>query len=134
MSSLIKNKKRLFNFTAFITVISLILYFLAFSLPHELHCSKDSETSVLTSIFEKTHQNDVSNDTDTEEDNKNSHSSDNCPICNLSYFNSLSVCENFSNNVILQETNEKPVYQTSIGFSSFSYFKFFLRSPPGFIA
>ncbi|MBP5470129.1 MAG: hypothetical protein J6Z11_12890 [Candidatus Riflebacteria bacterium] len=55
-------------------------------------------------------------------------------MCNLSYFNSLYASESFTNYLTLQETNEKPVYLTKTGISSFTFFKFFLRSPPSFTA
>lgn len=97
---LVKCKNR-FCFTSIITVITVAFYFLVFSLPHDLHCSENS---------------------------------DDCPICNLSYFNTLCFDGQLTNNLVLQETNEKPILQEFAGFSSFSYFKLFLRSPPSCIS
>ena len=96
-----KKNKLIINITAFLTVITLFVYLLAFSLPHDLHCSENS---------------------------------DDCPICNLSYFNALCFDGQLTNNIILQETNEKPILLEIAGFSYFSYFKFFLRSPPSYTA
>ena len=127
----ITNKNRfIFNITAILTVISVVFYLFAFSLPHDLHCSDSSGSSFISNLinaFENTHHD---NSEANRKDNKDNKNSDNCPICNLSYFNNLCFEEHLSNNIILQETNEKPVLQETVGFSSYSYFKFFLRSPP----
>ncbi len=133
---IVKNKNRfLFNITAIITVVAVIFYLFVFSLPHDLHCFDTSDSSFVSNLidaFENTHHD---NSEANNEDNKNNNkSSDNCPICNLSYFNNICLEEQLSNNLILQETNEKPILQETVGFSSYSYFKFFLRSPPSFIS
>ena len=124
------------NITAILTVISLFIYVFAFSLPHNLHCSQNDTafTKLLINTFEKTHHEDVSNDSDRNEDSNQKHNQNDCPICNLSYFNSFYASEEFSINLTPQVTNEKPVVETTAGFSSFSYFKLFLRSPPSFTA
>ena len=130
-----KNKV-LFRFTALLTVITLIFYLFLFSLPHDLHCSKDSDSSVFTNFIEaieKSHHEDFSKDSNNKEDSKQRHNQDNCPICNLSYFNGLYFTKPLICKTILIETNEKPVNVTKTGFSSFSFYKFFLRSPPSFI-
>ena len=130
------NKRKCFiNITAILTAISLFIYVFAFSFPHDLHCAKDS--TVLTKLLEtieKSHHEDISKNSNGKDNSQQKHNQDNCPICNLSYFNSLYVSEGFSNNLTLQETNERPVAKITTGFSSFSYFKFFLRSPPYFTA
>ena len=127
----INKRNNLLNITAVLTVISLFVYVFAFSLPHDLHCFSSTESSFfsyLIETFEKTHHDDDSNKTDKKD------SSDNCPICNLSYFNGLYFTEPLVCKTILIETNEKPVNITKSGLSSFSFFKFFLRSPPSFKA
>ena len=132
-----KNNNKLFNITVNLTVIAFIFYLFIFSLPHELHSLKDSDSVVLTKllkVIEKTHHDDISNDVNHKENSKQRHSQDNCPICNLSYFNSFYATDCINCYLTLQETNEKPIIKTSTGFSSFSYFKFFLRSPPSFIS
>ncbi|MBR4329439.1 MAG: hypothetical protein IKP71_06255 [Candidatus Riflebacteria bacterium] len=133
----ITNKnKGLFNITAILTVITLVFYLFVFALPHNLHCSKELEASVLTKLLkvvEKSHHEDVSNDPKKEDNSQQEHSQDNCPICNLSYFNSLNFSKPLIINLALQVTNEKPINTTATGFSSSTYFKFFLRSPPTFI-
>ena len=131
-----KNKV-LFKFTALLTVITLIFYLFLFSLPHDLHCSKDSDSSVFTNFIEaieKSHHEDFSKDSNNKEDSKQRHNQDNCPICNLSYFNGLYACELSIQPINLQATTEKPIYKIQTGFSSFTYLKFFLRSPPSYIS
>lgn len=133
----INQNKRLFSITAILTVITLIFYLFLFSLPHDLHSSIGSDSSALTKlleVIEKSHHDEASNQSNTEDSEKQGHNQDNCPICNLSYFNSLYASESFTNYLTLQETNEKPVNLTKTGFSSFTFFKFFLRSPPSFTA
>ena len=131
-----KNKV-LFNITAISTLIALVLYILAFSLPHDFHCSEKTDFSVSSSLINKsddTHQTASSNDSNENNHKKGSHDSDNCPVCNLSYFNGLYFTEPLVCKTILIETHEKPVNVTKSGFSSFNYFKFFLRSPPSHIS
>ncbi len=131
------NNKKLFNTTVYLTVVAFVFYLFIFSLPHELHSLKDSDSVVLTKLLkvvEKSHHNDVSNDTNHKENSKQRHNQDNCPICNLSYFNSLNLNKPLIFDFALEVTKEKPVYKIQTGFSSFSYFKFFLRSPPSFAA
>ncbi len=129
------NRKSFQNITAILTVISLFIYVFAFSLPHDLHCSKDS--TVLTKLLEtieKTHHDNFSNNSNREDNSKQEHDPNSCPICNLSYFNSLNLSKPLIFDFALEVTNEKPVYKIQTGFSSFSYLKFFLRSPPSFAA
>ena len=133
----INKRNNLLNITAVLTVISLFVYVFAFSLPHDFHCSERTGFSVSSSLINKTddaHKTASSNDSNENNHNKESHSSDNCPVCNLSYFNGLYFTEPLICKTILIETNEKPVNITKSGFSSFSYFKFFLRSPPSYIS
>ena len=133
----INQNKRLFSITAVLTVITLIFYLFLFSLPHDLHSSVGSDSSALTKlleVIEKSHHDEASNDSNTKDNEKQGHNQDDCPICNLSYFNSLYASESFTNYLALQEANEKPVYLSKTGFSSFTYYKFFLRSPPSFIS
>ncbi len=130
----IKNKF-LFVIASYLTVITIIFNLFAFSLPHELHCSKDS--AVLTKLLdtiEKTPHDNVSNNSNRKDNSKQEHNPNHCPICNLSYFNSLNLSKPLIFDFSLEATNEKPVYKIQTGFSSFSYFKFFLRSPPSFAA
>ena len=126
-------QKTFLNITAIITVISLFVYVFAFSLPHDFHCSEKTDSSVFSSLINKTDAT-SSNNSNENNHNKESHSSDNCPVCNLSYFNGLYFTEPLICKTILIETNEKPVNLTKSGFSSFSFFKFFLRSPPSYIS
>lgn len=132
------NKRKYFlNISAILTVISLFIYVFAFSLPHDFHCSEKADFSIFSSLTNKTdnaHQTASSNDSDENNPNKESHSSDNCPVCNLSYFNGLYFTEPLVCKTILIETNEKPVNITKSGFSSFTFLKFFLRSPPSYIS
>ena len=132
----INKRKYVLNITAILTVISLFVYVFAFSLPHDLHCSQNDTafTKLLINTFEKTHHEDVSNDSDRNEDSNQKHNQNDCPICNLSYFNSLNLSKPLIFDFALEVTNEKPVYKIQTGFSSFSYLKFFLRSPPYFAA
>ncbi len=138
--SLIKNinkRKYLLNISAILTVISLFIYVFAFSLPHDLHCYDKTNSSVFTYLINESDENQQTTpSTDSDENNhdKDSHNSDKCPVCNLSYFNSVNLSKPLIFDFTLEVTNEKPVYQTTTGFSSFSYFKFFLRSPPSFTA
>ena len=132
------NKRKYFlNISAILTVISLFIYVFAFSLPHDFHCSEKTDFPVFSSLINKTddaHQTASSNDSDEKNHQKESHSSDNCPVCNLSYFNGLYFTEPLICKTILIETNEKPVNVTKTVFSSFSFYKFFLRSPPSHIS
>jgi hypothetical protein len=131
-----KNKV-LFNFTAISTLIALVLYILAFSLPHDFHCSEKTNSSVFSNsinISDNTHKTDSSKDSNENSHKQENHNSDNCPVCNLSYFNGLYFTEPLICKTILIETNEKPVNVTKTGFSSFSFYKFFLRSPPSHIS
>ena len=133
-----KNKRNNFlNITAILTVISLFVYVFAFSLPHDFHCSEKTNSSVFSSLINKSnniHQSDSSKDSNENSHKQENHNSDNCPVCNLSYFNGLYFIEPLVCKTILIETNEKPVNITKSGFSSFSFFKLFLRSPPSFKA
>ena len=135
MSSLSKiiNRKYFLNITAFLTVISLFVYVFAFSLPHDFHCAEKTDFSVCSSLInnsEVTSQTTSANAPEDDNHKKDSHSPDNCPVCNLSYFNGLYYTEPLVCKTVLIETNEKPVNNIKTGFSSFTFLKFFLRSPP----
>ncbi len=137
--SLLKNinkRKYLLNISAILTVISLFIYVFAFSLPHDFHCYPKTDFSVFNSITKSDDTQQTASSTDSDENNhdKDSHNSDKCPVCNLAYFNSLNLSNPLIFDFSLQVTNEKPVYQITTCFSSFTYLKFFLRSPPSFTA
>ena len=139
MNSLSKNinRKNFLNITAILTVISLFVYVFAFSLPHDFHCAAKTDFSVFNSLInnsEVTSQTDLANNSEENDHKKDNHNPDNCPVCNLSYFNGLYYTEPFTCQTVLIETNEKPVNNIKTGFSSFTFLKFFLRSPPPFTA
>ena len=131
------NRKIFLNITAILTVISLFVYVFAFSLPHDFHCAEKTDFSVCSSLInnsEATSQTDSAKDSEENNHQKDGHSPDNCPVCNLSYFNGLYYTEPLICRTVLIETNEKPVNNIKTDFSSFTFLKFFLRSPPSFKA
>lgn len=159
MKYFFKNKHILSN-TVFLTVLLFVVYNFTFILPHDLHCNiKENKTGLgqhhdfcndgldnyshLFNLCSKNinYQNndnlldnhcfDNCENNEAEDENQKN---DNCQICSLSYFNSLEFCDNLTFDFELQLLNEKPSYQKTKGFSSCSFFKFFLRSPPSYIA
>ncbi len=123
------------NNTVFLTVLLYVIYSFTFILPHNLHCSINNNEQNLCQQF---HANSLSNNEEQNSENENKENEDqdldDCPICNLTYFNGLYACKLPIQPINLQETNEKPVIKSTTGFNSFSFFKFFLRSPPSYIS
>ena len=133
-------KNRCFlNNTVFFTVLLYVIYSFTFILPHKLHCViYNNEQNVCQQFHTNSFNNDeLSNseqNSENEKEEKEDYDLDDCPICNLSYFNSFNYSKPLIFDFALHITNEKLVYQTTNSFYSCSYFKFFLRSPPSYIS
>lgn len=133
-------KNRCFlNNTVFFTVLLYVIYSFTFILPHKLHCViYNNEQNICQQLHTNSFNNDeLSNseqNSENENEEKEDYDLDDCPICNLSYFNTFNYSKPLIFDFALHITNEKPVVETSTGFYSFSYLKFFLRSPPYLVA
>ena len=134
----IKYRSRLLkNFACLFTALFFAFYIFEFSLPHDFHCSEKTNLSSFRSSInnsEITHQTASAKESENDNHDSENHNDNDCPVCNLSYFNGLYYTEPLICQTVLIETNEKPVNNIKTGFSSFTFLKFFLRSPPSFTA
>ena len=135
----LKNRSILNN-TVFLTVLLYVIYSFTFILPHNLHCVINNEQSLCQQFHTNSFSNNELSNSEQNSENENKENEDqdqdldDCPICNLTYFNSLYYTEPLICQILLIETNEKPVNNKLTGFSSFTFLKFFLRSPPSFVS
>ena len=126
------------NNTVFLTVLLYVIYSFTFILPHNLHCVINNEQNLCQQFHTNSFGNNELSNSEQNSENENEENEDqdldDCPICNLTYFNGLYACKLPIQPITLQETNEKTVVEISTSFYSFSYFKFFLRSPPSYLS
>ena len=138
----LKNRCALNN-TVFLTVLLYVIYSFTFILPHNLHCFiNTNEQNLCQNFYTNSFSNNELSNSGQNSENENKENEDqdqdqdldDCPICNLSYFNGLYACKLSIQPINLQESTEKPFYENQTGFSSFTFFKFFLRSPPAYLS